>query len=252
MSEDPFSFGHSVSTMDNLSEGRIGWNIVTSVSHNAAQNYGLDEIVARDKRYEWVDEYMDVATNRGRNPGMTASASRTGRVFEDANSGKKAKVSDVAGALSNNLKIVGTPETIEDQLEQWQDAGIDGVNMIAQRFPVPAGTSSSRSSRYCRSEAWPQAAHVPRHRWPDSRPPPGGRPPWRVRRLRRGQQHQRNRRELAVTNWCLLSGESRHRARSPVAGAAARSLHRPLAIEVRNSSAQIVRIRAVPARTTGC
>jgi len=60
LSEHPFSFARRLSTLDHLSKGRIGWNIVTSVSHNAAQNFGLDRIVAHDERYAWADEYMDV------------------------------------------------------------------------------------------------------------------------------------------------------------------------------------------------
>ena len=60
LSEHPFSFARRLSTLDHLSKGRIGWNIVTSVSHNAAQNFGFDRIVAHDDRYAWADEYMDV------------------------------------------------------------------------------------------------------------------------------------------------------------------------------------------------
>ncbi|MEV4686208.1 LLM class flavin-dependent oxidoreductase [Microbacterium sp. LWH3-1.2] len=291
LSEHPFSFARKVSTLDHLSKGRIGWNIVTSVSHNAAQNYGLDEIVAHDRRYEWAEEYMDVvyklwegswdegavladreggvyadrdqihrihhqgenyrvmgphlvspspqrtpvlyqagASGRGRDfaarhaegtfvvfpsvegarrgiadqralavtngrraddlkfiqgmsfvigsteeeaqrkaaeidewvsyEGLAAHISRDmgidlakydptmpieqtdavgiqgyARVFEDANPGRKATVADVAGALSYNLRMVGTPESIADRLEEWQDAGIDGINVIAQYFP---------------------------------------------------------------------------------------------------------------------
>ncbi|GLR93191.1 hypothetical protein GCM10007858_08140 [Bradyrhizobium liaoningense] len=42
---------------------------------------------------------------------------------------------DLAYALSYNSRIVGTPESIADQLEAWQDAGVDGINMICQYFP---------------------------------------------------------------------------------------------------------------------
>ena len=56
-------------------------------------------------------------------------------MFEASNPGKKARVKDLAHALSYNSRMVGTPETIADQLEAWQDAGIDGVNMICQYFP---------------------------------------------------------------------------------------------------------------------
>lgn len=291
LAEHPFTFARKVSTMDHLSAGRVGWNIVTSVSHNAAQNYGFDEIVSHDSRYKWADEYMDVvyklwegswddgavladrenlvyadmdkihriyhegqryqvlgphmaspspqrtpvlyqagSSKAGRDfaarhaegtfvvfptiegarkgiseqralavaagrraadlkfiqgfsfvvgsteeeawrksaaidelvsyDGLAAHISRDmgidlgkfdpempieqtdasgiqgyARMFEDANPGKKAKVSDLVGALSYNTRMVGTPESIADELEQWQDAGVDGVNMIAQYFP---------------------------------------------------------------------------------------------------------------------
>jgi hypothetical protein len=37
LQEHPFNFARKVSTLDHLSKGRLGWNIVTSVSHNAVQ-----------------------------------------------------------------------------------------------------------------------------------------------------------------------------------------------------------------------
>ncbi len=60
LQEHPFNFARKISTLDHLSKGRIGWNLVTSVSHNAAQNFGFDRIVAHDERYRWADEYIDV------------------------------------------------------------------------------------------------------------------------------------------------------------------------------------------------
>jgi hypothetical protein len=56
-------------------------------------------------------------------------------LFEEANLGKKARVADLANWLSYNGRIVGTLETIADQLELWQDAGIDGVNVMYQATP---------------------------------------------------------------------------------------------------------------------
>jgi FMN-dependent oxidoreductase (nitrilotriacetate monooxygenase family) len=291
MSEHPFSFARRLSTLDHLSNGRIGWNIVTSVSHNAAQNFGFNEIVPHDDRYKWADEYMEVvyklwegswdegavlgdrlngvyadaekihriyhsgeryrvlgphlcspsaqrtpvlyqagsspvgqsfaarnaegtfilyptiegarkgiastramAEVHGRNPddlkfiqgfsfvvgsteeeawrkseeidrgvsydGLAAHISRDLSIdlgmmdkempieeaqvdglrgfvsmFEASNPGKKARVKDLAYALSYNSRMVGTPESIADQLQAWQEAGIDGVNMICQYFP---------------------------------------------------------------------------------------------------------------------
>lgn len=60
LQEHPFNFARKLSTLDHLSRGRVGWNIVTSVSHNAAQNFGFDRIVPHDERYRWAEEYVDV------------------------------------------------------------------------------------------------------------------------------------------------------------------------------------------------
>ncbi len=57
----PFDFARRVSTLDHLSGGRVGWNIVTTTSRNAARNFGFDEPVPHDARYAWADEYVEVA-----------------------------------------------------------------------------------------------------------------------------------------------------------------------------------------------
>lgn len=291
LSEHPFSFARRISTLDHLSKGRIGWNIVTSVSHNAAQNFGFDRIVGHDDRYAWAEEYMEVvyklwegswdedavladkaagiyadpdkvhriyhngeryrvmgphltipspqrtpvlyqagsskagrtfaarhaegtfivannpdgarkaiadtrryASEAGRDSsdllfiqglsfvvgsteeealrksreideyvsmdGLAAHISRDlaidlggldpqrpveeygiqglqgyVRLFEEGHPGQRARVSDLAQALSYNGRIVGTPEQIADELERWQDAGVDGVNVMYQTTP---------------------------------------------------------------------------------------------------------------------
>jgi FMN-dependent oxidoreductase (nitrilotriacetate monooxygenase family) len=291
LQEHPFNFARKVSTLDHLSKGRIGWNIVTSVSHNAAQNFGLDRIVPHDERYRWADEYVDVvyklwegswdegavladkaaglyadsskvhrighegprykilgphlsqpspqrtpvlfqagSSSAGRafaaqnaegtfiaalspegvtkvvadvrravaaagrdasdllfiqglsfvvgstedearrkardlddyrsNDGLLAHISRDlgidlglldpelpvdeldiqgvqglVKFFEEANPGKRATVRDLGLAYAYNTRIVGTPESIADDLARWQAAGIDGVNVIYQTTP---------------------------------------------------------------------------------------------------------------------
>ncbi|HEY0290954.1 MAG TPA: LLM class flavin-dependent oxidoreductase [Hansschlegelia sp.] len=291
LQEHPFNFARKVSTLDHLSKGRVGWNIVTSVSHNAAQNYGFDRIVPHDERYRWADEYVDVVyklwegswdedalivdKERGiyADPGKVhrihhkgeryrvlgphlsqpspqrtpvlfqAGSSRAGRAFaarnaeatfitslspegahklvtevrgqvaaagrdpgdlkfiqglsfvigsteeearrkardldeyrstdgllahisrdlgvdlgllgpeqpvdeldipgvqglvrffEEANPGKRATVADLGRAYAYNTRIVGTPESIADELARWQAAGVDGVNVIYQTTP---------------------------------------------------------------------------------------------------------------------
>jgi long-chain alkane monooxygenase len=58
----PFMVARSMATLDHLSAGRIGWNIVTSSEHRAAQNFGLDQLYEHDLRYDMADEFVDVVT----------------------------------------------------------------------------------------------------------------------------------------------------------------------------------------------
>jgi len=58
--EPPFAFARRMSTLDHLTKGRVGWNIVTSHLPSAARNFGLDDEVPHDHRYEIADEYLDV------------------------------------------------------------------------------------------------------------------------------------------------------------------------------------------------
>jgi len=58
--EPPFSFARRMSTLDHLTKGRVGWNIVTSYLPNAARNFGLEGEVDHDTRYEIADEYLEV------------------------------------------------------------------------------------------------------------------------------------------------------------------------------------------------
>jgi FMN-dependent oxidoreductase, nitrilotriacetate monooxygenase family len=58
--EPPFAFARRASTLDHLTKGRFGWNIVTSYLPNAARNFGLDDEIAHDDRYAIADEYLDV------------------------------------------------------------------------------------------------------------------------------------------------------------------------------------------------
>lgn len=58
--EPPFAFARRMSTLDHLTKGRMGWNIVTSYLPNAARNFGHDGEVVHDRRYEIADEYLDV------------------------------------------------------------------------------------------------------------------------------------------------------------------------------------------------
>jgi FMN-dependent oxidoreductase (nitrilotriacetate monooxygenase family) len=58
--EHPYTFARRMSTLDHLSGGRVGWNIVTGYLDSAARNLGLARQPGHDDRYDLADEYLEV------------------------------------------------------------------------------------------------------------------------------------------------------------------------------------------------
>lgn len=57
---EPYSIARKLATLDHLSDGRAGWNIVTSTIDAEAYNYGLDQQVDNATRYSRAREFLDV------------------------------------------------------------------------------------------------------------------------------------------------------------------------------------------------
>ncbi|PPJ33385.1 LLM class flavin-dependent oxidoreductase [Nocardia nova] len=58
--EHPFPFARRLSTLDHLTNGRLGWNVVTGYLPSAAANMGESEHLDHDERYNHADEYLEV------------------------------------------------------------------------------------------------------------------------------------------------------------------------------------------------
>lgn len=58
--EHPYPFARRVSTLDHLTKGRVGWNVVTGYLPSAARNMGQTDQPAHDARYDHADEYLEV------------------------------------------------------------------------------------------------------------------------------------------------------------------------------------------------
>lgn len=58
----PFLLARLVNSLDHVTEGRIGWNCVTSSNDGAAQNYGHIQQPPHDERYDMADEFADLVT----------------------------------------------------------------------------------------------------------------------------------------------------------------------------------------------
>jgi FMN-dependent oxidoreductase (nitrilotriacetate monooxygenase family) len=58
----PWLLARAMATLDHMSHGRIGWNVVTSSEDRAAQNFGMDALPPHDERYDRAEEYVDLVT----------------------------------------------------------------------------------------------------------------------------------------------------------------------------------------------
>jgi FMN-dependent oxidoreductase (nitrilotriacetate monooxygenase family) len=56
--ELPYPFARRMSTLDHLTKGRVGWNIVTGYLDSAARGMGMAKQVAHDDRYDVAEDYM--------------------------------------------------------------------------------------------------------------------------------------------------------------------------------------------------
>ena len=60
--DEPYHIARRFASLDHISGGRAGWNIVTTANPDAALNFGLEEHVDHDERYRRAREFYDVVT----------------------------------------------------------------------------------------------------------------------------------------------------------------------------------------------
>jgi FMN-dependent oxidoreductase (nitrilotriacetate monooxygenase family) len=58
---DPFNLARRFASVDFVSGGRAGWNVVTTAGPDAARNFGIDDQPSHATRYERAAEFLDVA-----------------------------------------------------------------------------------------------------------------------------------------------------------------------------------------------
>jgi len=60
--DEPFHIARRFASLDHLSGGRAGWNIVTTSNPDAALNFGREDHMEHDARYDRAREFHDVVT----------------------------------------------------------------------------------------------------------------------------------------------------------------------------------------------
>ena len=93
--EPPYVFARRMSTLDHLTRGRIGWNVVTGYLDSAARAMGFTQQVAHDDRYDvaddtmqalyklWEGSWADDAVKADRSAGLYADPARVRSVRHD-------------------------------------------------------------------------------------------------------------------------------------------------------------------------
>jgi FMN-dependent oxidoreductase (nitrilotriacetate monooxygenase family) len=132
--EPPFAFARRLSTLDHLTKGRVGWNIVTSYLPNAARNFGLDGEIEHDERFEIADEYLDVLY----------------KLWEGSWDDDAVRYDREAGVVSDPSKI----RTIDHVGRHFKVEGPHLVSPTRQRTPLLiTATASERGIRFAGQHA---------------------------------------------------------------------------------------------------
>jgi FMN-dependent oxidoreductase (nitrilotriacetate monooxygenase family) len=59
---EPYNVARKFASLDLISEGRAGWNLVTSSGNGESENFNLSEYTPHEERYERAEEFHDVVT----------------------------------------------------------------------------------------------------------------------------------------------------------------------------------------------
>ena len=83
---EPYNLARRFATLDLISKGRAGWNVVASWSEHEAQNFGLETTLDYDTRYARSAEFVDVVKGLwdGWDDGALVLDKASGRYFDEA------------------------------------------------------------------------------------------------------------------------------------------------------------------------
>ena len=162
---EPFHVARLFATLDHMTGGRAGWNVVTSLNDSEAANFGADGVVDHDARYDRADEFVEVVLAHWRTWAPDAIVlDKAGGMFADPSRVRRldhrGRYFRSRGPFTVPPSPQGHPVIIQAGAERAR-AGVRGAL---------GGKSSSRST-----PTWSSArAHMPRPgRW---RAPPGATP----------------------------------------------------------------------------
>jgi FMN-dependent oxidoreductase (nitrilotriacetate monooxygenase family) len=129
---EPFNVARQFASLDHISGGRAGWNVVTSWLEGSAANYSREKHYAHDVRYRLAGEYLDVVQglwDSWEDDALTFNK-QSGEFFDPAKLhtlNHKGEFFSVKGPLNISRSPQGQPVIFQ------AGASEDGKNFAAQR-----------------------------------------------------------------------------------------------------------------------
>ena len=147
---EPYTVARQFASLDQISGGRAGWNVVTSWLEGSAANYGRSEHPAHDVRYRIAAEYLDVVQglwDSWEDDALTHDKA-SGQFFDPAklhSLDHKGQFFSVKGPLNIARSAQGQPVIFQ------AGASEDGMNFAARRADaifVSQGSLAEAQSYY--------------------------------------------------------------------------------------------------------
>ncbi|ANB14824.1 hypothetical protein AWJ20_2436 [Sugiyamaella lignohabitans] len=111
--DKPYLHARRFSTVDHLSGGRVGWNIVTSYLDSAARNLDLETQIPHDERYLIADEFLEVSYKLWNGSWRDDAVVKTNGIFTDPDGVReinhKGKYFNVPGPHISEPSLQRTP-----------------------------------------------------------------------------------------------------------------------------------------------
>jgi FMN-dependent oxidoreductase (nitrilotriacetate monooxygenase family) len=151
----PYTLARQFASLDHLSGGRAGWNIVTSTSDHEARNLGLARMFPHDERYARATEFVEIvkALWDGVEDGALVMDKARGLYIDPGKihaAGYRGKFFQVAGPLNMARPPQGHPVLIQAGAS---DAGRDFSARFAECVFISVRTAETAQAFYTQMKA---------------------------------------------------------------------------------------------------
>jgi len=152
----PFHVARTFATLDHLSGGRAAWNVVTSVNDAEARNFGVEQHLGHDERYDRAEEFIEVVAKLWDSWGDDALVmDRESGIFADPDQVRElnhaGKYFSVQGPLTVPRSPQGRPVIIQaGQSGRGQQFAAKWADLIFTGDPTRAIAATRTRSGCCR------------------------------------------------------------------------------------------------------